>query len=64
MASRFYAVDKGQDMTFDVTESSSTQSKGIEVQVDLAKVTSNLQVIDGLKAIINYIKSVETDPVA
>jgi hypothetical protein len=64
MASRFYAVDKGQMMPKDVTEGAATATKGVEVQIDLAKVTSKLDAIQCLEAITSYIATIEFNPIS
>lgn len=54
MASRFYALDIGLPQT-DVAEGSSTQSKTVEVAVDLADSATRDQVLVALENIKNYI---------
>ena len=54
MASRFYALDIGLSQT-DVAEGSSTQSKTVEVAVNLADSATREQVLVALKNIENYI---------
>jgi hypothetical protein len=51
-------------MPKDVTEAASTNSAGVEVQIDLAKVTSKLDAIQMLEAISNYIATVELNPIS
>lgn len=48
----------------DVTEGASTGSLAVEVQVDLSKVTDKLQVVQALTAIMNYLQTTETNPIA
>lgn len=64
MASRFYGINKGGMMPKNVTEAASTNSAGVEVQIDLAKVTSKLDAIQMLEAISNYIATVELNPIS
>lgn len=64
MASRFYGINKGGMAPKDITESGSTTSSGLEVQIDLTKVTSKLDAIQMLQAIENYLATVETGPIA
>jgi hypothetical protein len=64
MASRFYGVSKGAMQPVDVTEGAATGTKAVEVQIDLTKTTSRLEVLQALEAITNYIATVETDPIA
>ncbi len=54
MASRYYALDIGDNMT-EVVEGSSTGSKTVEVVVDLADNATRDQVIVALENIKNYI---------
>lgn len=54
MASRYYALDVGLPLT-SVVEGSSTQSKTVEVAVDLADSATREQVIVALENIKNYI---------
>ena len=54
MASRYYALDIGLPQD-DVVEGSSTQSKTVEVAVDLADLPTREQVLVALKNIENYI---------
>lgn len=64
MASRFYGINKGGMQPKDVTEATSTTSSGVEVQIDLTKVTSKLDAIQMLQAIENYLATTETNPIA
>lgn len=63
MASRFYGVSVGAMLPTDVTESSSTTSKAVEVQIDLTKTTSRIAVLQALEALTNYLRVVEGDPI-
>ena len=54
MASRYYGLDVGLPQT-DVAEGASTQSKTVEVAVDLADNATREQVLVALKNIENYI---------
>jgi hypothetical protein len=54
MASRFYALDIG-DNEYEVSEGATTQSKTVEVAVDLADNATREQVLIALKNIENYI---------
>lgn len=64
MASRFYAVNKGGMQPTDVLEGAATGSRAVELQVDLAKTTDRLEVIQMVEAILNYLKTKETTPIA
>lgn len=54
MASRYYALDIGEN-EYEVAEGSTTQSKTVEVAVDLADNATREQVLVTLKNIENYI---------
>lgn len=54
MASRYYALDVGGSIV-DVAEGSSTQSKTVEVAIDLADGASRQEVFNALENIKNYI---------
>lgn len=54
MASRFYALDIGENMT-QVVEGSSTGSKTVEIAVDLADNATREQVLVCIENIKNYI---------
>lgn len=64
MASRFYGVNKGAMMPKDVTESGSTTSSGVEVAIDLTKVTSKIDALNCLEAIQDYIATIELNPIS
>lgn len=63
MASRFYGVNVGAMQPKDVAEGAATNSTAVEVQIDLAKTTDKLQVVQMLTAILNYIQTTETNPI-
>ena len=64
MADRFYSVVLGEQMESLVTEGASTSSEAIELRVNDSVYTTKLQVILGLEAIANYLKTTETSPIA
>lgn len=64
MADRFYSVVKGEQLASQVTEGSSTSSEAIELRVNDSIYTTKLDVILGLEAILNYLKTTETSPIA
>ena len=64
MASRFYGVDVGAMQPKDVTEGGSTGTKAVELQVDLTKCTDKLQAVQAVMAILNYLQTTETNPIA
>jgi hypothetical protein len=64
MADKFYSVILGEEMTNEVTEGDSTSSEAIELRVADTIYTTKLDVILGLEAIMNYLKTTETGPIA
>lgn len=64
MADRFYSVVKGEQVPHLVTEGSSTSSEAIELRVSDTIYTNKLDVLMGLKAIVNYLETKETSPIA
>lgn len=64
MADRFYSVVKGEQMTHMVTEGASTSSEAIELRVNDSVYATKLDVILGLQAIVDYLNSTETSPIA
>lgn len=64
MASRFYGIDLGGNKPTDVTEGAATGSKGVEIQVDLSKVTRRTDILLLVEALQHYLITRETDPAA
>lgn len=64
MADRFYSVIVGEHNPSQVTEGSSTSSEAIELRVSDTAYSSKIAVILGLKAIIGYLETKETNPIA
>lgn len=64
MADRFYSVILGEHNVDQVTEGSSTSSEAIELRVSDAIYTNKIDVILGLRAILNYLETRETSPIA
>jgi hypothetical protein len=54
MASRYYALDLGENIT-QVVEASSTQSKTVEVAIDLADGATRQEVFNAIENIKNFI---------
>lgn len=46
----------------DVTESATTTSSAVELQIDLTKCTDKLQAVQLVEAIQNYLQTTETNP--
>lgn len=64
MADRFYSVIQGEGLVSQVTEGSSTSSEAIELRVADTIYSDKLSVIIGLRAILNYLETTETTPIA
>jgi len=64
MADRFYSVVLGEQIESLVTEGASTSGEAIELRVNDSVYANKLQVILGLEAIANYLKTTETSPIA
>jgi hypothetical protein len=64
VADRFYSVVKGEQLVSQVTEGSSTSSEAIELRINDSVYTDKLGVILGVEAILRYLKSKETSPIA
>lgn len=64
MADRFYSVIRGENLASQVTEGSSTSSEAVELRVNDTVYTSKLDVILGVRAILSYLETKETWPIA
>lgn len=64
MADRFYSVVKGEHLPQQVTEGASTSSEAIELRVNDSIYASKLDVILGVRAILAYLETRETSPIA
>lgn len=64
MADRFYSVVKGEHLHHQVTEGASTSSEAIELRVNDSIYTNKLDVILGVRAILQYLEGTETSPIA
>lgn len=64
MADRFYSVVKGEHFPHQVTEGSSTSSEAVELRVADSIYTNKIDVILALKAIVAYLETKETSPIA
>jgi hypothetical protein len=64
MADRFYSVILGEHLPEQVTEGSSTSSEAIELRVSDSIYASKIDVILGVKALLAYLETTETSPVA
>jgi len=64
MADRFYGIAVGGQKPADVTESSSTTSKAIELRISDTAYTSRKAAEIAVAALLNYLRTVETSPIA
>lgn len=64
MADRFYGVAVGGKQVTDVTEDASTTSAAIELRVSDTAYANKLYVIEALRAILAYMETTETSPIA
>lgn len=64
MADRFYSVIKGEGLASQVTEGASTSSEAVELRVADTIYSDRLAVIIGVEAILQYLKTTETTPIA
>lgn len=64
MADRFYGVAVGGKQVTDVTEDASTTSAAVELRVSDTAYTNKLYVIEALRAILAYMETTETSPIA
>jgi hypothetical protein len=64
MADRFYSVVRGEGLPVQVTEGASTSSEAVELRVNDSVYSAKLDVIIGLRAILAYLETRETSPIA
>lgn len=64
MADRFYSVIRGEQLPVQVTEGASTSSEAIELRVNDTVYANRLDVILGVRALLNYLETRETTPIA
>jgi len=64
MADRFYSVALGDQLPKDVTEGSSTSSEAVELRVSDSIYSDKMAVLIGVRAILAYLETVETSPIA
>lgn len=64
MADRFYSVIKGEQLAHQVTEGATTSSEAIELRVNDSIYTNKLDVILGVRALLQYLEGTETSPIA
>ena len=64
MADRFYGVSRGQQIPSLVLEGAATTGRVIELRVNDTVYAKCLDVILGLEAILKYLQTKETTPIA
>ena len=64
MADRFYSVVQGEGLPSQVTEGASTSSEAVELRVSDTIYANPLDVIIGVQAILRYLQTKETRPIA
>ena len=64
MADKFYSVILGEQLPSQVTEGGSTSSEAVELRVADTIYSDKKAVILGVKAILNYLITKETTPIA
>ena len=64
MADRFYSVVLGEQLPSQVTEGSSTSAEAVELRVSDTIYASKKEVVLGVKAILDYLITKETRPIA
>jgi|JI102314A2RNA_FD_contig_41_5378522_length_1069_multi_4_in_0_out_0_2 hypothetical protein len=64
MADRFYSVVRGEQLPVQVTEGGSTSSEAIELRINDTVYANKLDVILGVQALLAYLNTRETGPIA
>lgn len=64
MADRFYSCIVGESAAHEVTEGASTSSEAIELRVSDTAYSNKLEVLMAVRAILQYLETVETNPIA
>jgi hypothetical protein len=64
MADRFYSVVRGEQLPAQVTEGAATSSEAIELRVNDTVYANRLDVILGVEALLKYLRTKETTPIA
>ena len=64
MADRFYSVVLGEQLPSQVTEGSSTSAEAVELRVSDTIYASKKEVVLSVKAILDYLITKETRPIA
>jgi hypothetical protein len=64
MADRFYSVVLGEQLASQVTEGASTSSEAVELRVNDSIYSNKMAVLLGVRAILAYLETKETNPIA
>lgn len=64
MADRFYSVVLGEQLASQVTEGASTSSEAVELRVNDSIYSNKMAVLLGVRAILAYLETKETSPIA
>lgn len=64
MADRFYSVVKGEQLPEFVTEGAATSGEAIELRVNDSVYANKFEVIMGVRALLSYLETKETSPIA
>ena len=64
MADRFYSVVQGEQLPVQVPEGASTSSEAIELRVSDSIYGDKLSVLLGVRALLAYLETKETSPIA
>lgn len=64
MADRFYSVVRGEQLPVQVTEGAASSAEAIELRVNDTVYANKLDVILGVRALLAYLETRETNPIA
>lgn len=64
MADRYYSVVRGEQLPVQVTEGAATSGEAIELRINDTVYSAKLDVILGVEALLAYLKTRETNPIA
>lgn len=64
MADRFYSVVRGEQLPVQVTEGAATSAEAIELRINDTVYANKIDVLLGVRALLNYLETRETTPIA
>lgn len=64
MADRFYSVVRGEQLPVQVTEGATTSAEAIELRINDSVYGAKVDVILGVRALLAYLETRETNPIA